>query len=60
MQNIQFKEICQAARQIQDILERKDLEFALWPNVKGEKCIWIIKRGDSPWKGARIQTLNNE
>lgn len=51
------KEVCNAAIQIQNILDRKNLELALWPNVKGEQCVWVIKKGESPWTGARVATL---
>ena len=51
------KEVCDAAIQIQNILNRKGLELALWPNVEGKKCIWVIKKGENPWTGARVATL---
>lgn len=55
--NIGNKELCQAARQIQDILARKNLELVVWPNIEQEKCIWVIQQGKNPWEGARVATL---
>ena len=57
MANIDKKEICQAAKQIQDILERKNLELVVWPNVQQEECIWVIQKGKNPWEGAKVATL---
>lgn len=57
MANKDNKEVCQAARQIQDILSRKNLELVVWPNVAQEKCIWVIQKDKNPWEGVRISTL---
>jgi predicted Zn-ribbon and HTH transcriptional regulator len=59
MNNIEAKEVCDAARQIQEILNRKGLELVVWPNVENKNCIWIIQKGKNPWEGARVSTLKD-
>lgn len=51
------KDLCQVARQIQDILARKNLELVVWPNAAQEKYVWVIQKGNNPWEGARVATL---
>lgn len=50
-------ELCEAARQIQDILQRYDLDLVIWPNVQQEDCIWAVYRGCNPWTGVRVATV---
>ena len=60
MDKTERKDLCQAADKIQDILIRKNLELVIWPNVQGDKCIWVIKKGGNPWEGARVATLKKD
>lgn len=57
MGKIEQNELCQATRQIQDILQRYNLELVVWPNIEHKDCIWAIHKGEKPWTGARVATL---
>lgn len=57
MDKIEQNKLCQAARQIQDILQRYDLDLVVWPNVEHIDCIWAVYRGCNPWEGVRVATL---
>lgn len=56
MDKIAKRDLVQAARQIQDILDRKNLELVNWNNCQMENCIWVIQKGSNPWEGARVAT----
>lgn len=54
MGKIVKKELCEAARKIQDILDRKNLELVNWSNTKMENYIYVIHKGSNPWEGAGV------
>lgn len=54
MGKIVKKELCEAARKIQDILDRKNLELVNWSNTKMENYIYVIHKGSNPWEGACV------
>lgn len=52
--------LCKVASQIQNILERNNIELVVWPNVEGKQCIFAIQKGDDPWNGARVSTITQK
>lgn len=50
-------DLCRSAMEIQKILQRDNLDLAVWPNSEGAHCIFVIQKGDAPWHGARVSTI---
>ena len=56
-QDVNNAQLCRAVMQIQDILEKNNLELVIWQNVCLQKCIFAIPKGGNPWDGVRVSTL---
>ncbi len=55
---LENKQLCEAANQIQKILNNGDYVLNKWINVKNEECLFLCKKEDQPWKGVYVQHLN--
>lgn len=50
------QELCEYGKQIQKILD-KGYELKKWINSQNKDALFLCKKGDNPWKGVYIQTI---
>ena len=54
------KDLCEAASQIQKILQNGNYELKKWINGNNEDALFLARKDEPAWKGVYIQKLIKE
>lgn len=53
------RELCDACNSIKRILEQ-GYEIKKWINIHNEDALFLVRKGESPWKGVYLQKIENK